>query len=255
MKTVRVTMSAAIAEARANRSAFWSQLGAMALNDVVWVVFWVLFFRSVGSLRGWDRSRVLLLFSVLTTSAGFVLGALSNARRIGQLVVDGGIDAALALPVAPLPYLLVRRFDAVNMGDFFFGIGLFLVSGAPNPERLAIYVFGSIAGAVVLASFLVIVGSLVFFAGRGEAGELGFQAMIMLASYPVDIFAGAAKALLYTAIPAAFVATAPARLIDHFDLASAAVMVAVAAGFAFMARTIFTLGLRRYTSSAFWTRA
>src|SRR5689334_16596011 len=115
-------MRAAFAESRANRSAFVTQLVAMALNDIVWVVFWVLFFRKVGTLRGWDRDRVLLLFAMLTTAAGFVLGILSNARRIGQLAGDGGIDAALALPVPPLRYLLVRRVDAVNIGDFVFGV-------------------------------------------------------------------------------------------------------------------------------------
>src|SRR5690348_13532004 len=102
-------MRSAVAEARANPGAFWTQLGAMAVNDIVWVLFWVLFFHRVGSVRGWDRSRVLLLFSVLTTAGGIVLGVLSNARRIGQLVPDGGLDAMLALPVPTLPYLLVRR--------------------------------------------------------------------------------------------------------------------------------------------------
>jgi outer membrane protein assembly factor BamB len=44
----------------------------MALNDVAWVVFWVLFFRRVGTIHGWDRSRVLLLEAALTTGGGVV---------------------------------------------------------------------------------------------------------------------------------------------------------------------------------------
>ena len=255
MRAVAATLRAAVAEARANPGAFWTQLAAMALNDVAWVAFWVLFFHRVGSIRGWDRSRVFLLFAVLTTGAGLVLGVLSNARRIGQLVSDGGIDAALALPVAPLPYLLVRRVDAVNIGDLVFGMALFAVSGRPTPARVAIYVVGSLTGAAVLAGFLVIVGSLTFFTGRGEAGDLGFHAIILLSSYPIDIFAGATKVLLYTAVPAAFVAAVPTRLIDHFAAGEAAVLVAAASASALLAHAVFTAGLRRYTSSAIWTRA
>jgi viologen exporter family transport system permease protein len=255
MRAVAATMRAAVAEARANPGAFWSQLAAMAINDVAWVVFWVLFFHKVGAVRGWNESRILLLFAVLTTAGGVVLGLLSNARRIGELAANGGIDAALALPVHPLPYLLVRRVDPVNLGDLVFGVVLFLTSGHPTPARAAVYLAGSAAGVVVLAGFLVTVGSLTFFAGRGEAGDLGLHAILLLASYPVDIFAGATKALLYTAIPAAFVAAVPSRLVDRFDSADAALLVMAAAACALVAWTTFTLGLRRYTSSALWTRA
>ncbi|HZU15990.1 MAG TPA: ABC-2 family transporter protein [Candidatus Dormibacteraeota bacterium] len=255
MTAVLATFRAAVLEARANRRAFWTQLAAMALNDVVWVIFWSLFFAKVGVVRGWDRSRVLLLLAILTTGGGVVLGLLSNARRIGQLATDGGIDAALALPVRPLAYLLVRRVEAVNFGDGLFGLGLFVIACHPTPGRALVYLLGSAAGAVVLASFLVLVGSITFFTRRGEAGDLGFQAIILLASYPVDIFSGATKVLLYTAIPAAFVAAVPARLVDHLDLSGVATLAGVAALFATGAATVFSLGLRRYTSSSLWTRA
>lgn len=255
MKVVLATMRAAVAEVRANPGAFWSQLAAMALNDIVWVIFWVLFFNRVGSVRGWDQSRVFLLFAVLTTAGGTVLGVLSNARRIGELANNGGIDAVLALPVAPLPYVLVRRVDAVNLGDLVFGVGLFALSGPPSVERTLIYVFGSLAGAAVLSGFLVAIGSLTFFVRRGEPGELGFHSIILLASYPVDIFAGVTKVFLYSAVPAAFVAAVPSSLIDDFDVTNAVVLLAVACGFVALAWTVFTLGLRRYTSSSLWTRA
>ena len=255
MRAVLATLRAAIAEARSNRAAFWTQLAAMGINDIVWVIFWVLFFAKVGSVSGWDRGRVLLLLAVVTTSAGVVLGLLSNARRIGQLVADGGIDAALALPVRTLPYLLVRRVDPVNLGDVVFGIGLFLVACSPTPERAAVYLLGSAAAALVLTGFLVLVGSIAFFTGRGEAGDLGFQAVILLASYPADIFSGITKTLLYTAIPAAFISAVPVRLVDHLAMTDVAELLGAAAGFTVAAVAVFAAGLRRYTSSAVWTRA
>jgi ABC-2 type transport system permease protein len=255
MRAIAATMRAAAAEARANPGAFWTQLAAMALNDIVWVLFWILFFRRVGAIRGWDRSRVILLYAVLTTGAGFVLGVLSNARRIAQLVTDGGIDAALALPVRPLAFLLVRRVDAVNVGDLVFGIVLFLTFGHPTPARAAVYLVGSAASAAIVAGFLVTIGSLTFFTGRGEAGDLGFHAIALLSSYPVDIFGGATKVLLYTAVPAAFVAAVPSRLIDHFHTSEAIALIGMAFACVAIATTVVHAGLRRYTSSALWTRA
>ena len=255
MTALRATVRAALAEAWSNRAGFWTQITAMFVNDIAWIAFWVLFFDRVGEVRGWDTSGILLLMAVLTTSGGFVLGFLSNARRIGQLVADGGIDAALALPVPPLAHLLVRRLDTTNLGDLVFGVVLFSLTGSPTLERTAIYVVGVVAAATLLTGFLVTTGSLAFFAGRGEAGEFGLHAMLVLSNYPADIFTGAAKALLYTAVPAAFVASVPAELIESFDAGTAVILVTVAAGFAVAGWATFTAGLRRYTSGAVWTRA
>jgi ABC-2 type transport system permease protein len=225
-------MRSAFADAAARRSAFWAQVSAMVVNDVAWVAFWFLFFHQVGSVRGWDTDRVLLLLAVLTTSAGLVLGLFSNARRLPTLVEDGSLDEVLSLPVTPLPHLLVRRVDVVNLGDVAFGIVLFLVAGHPSPQRTLVFVAGVLASAVLLTGFLVLVGCLTFVGTHGRVTDLGLEAVLLLSSYPADVFTGATKALLYSAIPAAFVSAVPARLVDDFDLGDAALLLLVAAVFA-----------------------
>ena len=255
MRAVRATVRAAMAEAWANSGGFWVQVLTMVVNDLAWVAFWVLFFRRVGEVRGWDADKVLLLLATLTTAGGIVLGILGNARRIGQLAADGGIDAALALPVPPLAHLLVRRIETTNLGDLVFGVVLFAVNGRPDLERTAVYLLGVATASVLLTGFLVAVGSLAFLFGRNEAGEFGFNAILLLGSYPSEIFTGVSKLVLYTLVPAAFVGAVPARLIDDFDPALAAGAMGAAACFALLGWATFSAGLRRYTSGAVWTRA
>jgi ABC-2 type transport system permease protein len=255
MKGLLATSRAAFLEAWANRSGFWVQVLTMVVNDIAWVIFWALFFRRVGAVRGWDTGRVLLLLAVLTTAGGIVLGLLANTRAIGRMAADGELDATLALPVHPLGHLLLRRISTTNLGDIGFGVVLFAVAGHPTVERTAIFVVGVLASAGLLTGFLVATGSLSFFAGRDDAGELGFHAMLMFAAYPVDVFGGAAKLLLSTLLPAAFVATVPARLIDDFDPALAASLLAVAVSFLALGWGAFHAGLRRYTSGGVWTAA
>jgi ABC-2 type transport system permease protein len=254
MSGTRAVMRSAFADAAARRTAFWSQVTAMIVNDAAWVAFWLIFFRRVGVVRGWDAHRVLLLFAVLTTAAGLVLGLLSNTRRIPQLVAEGALDETLALPVPPLRHLLVRRVDTVNLGDVAFGVILFIIAGRPTPTRVAIYLVGTAAGAAVLTGFLLAAGSLVFFTGRGQPGDLGLHAILLLASYPADVFTGTAKALLYTAVPAAFVAAVPARLVDRFNATEALSLLGAGCLFAFLGWALFTLGLRRYASGSMWGR-
>ena len=256
MSATRTTavMRSAFSDAAARRGAFWTQIAAMVVNDLAWIAFWLIFFNEVSSVRGWDTHRVMLLFAVLTTSAGLVLGLLSNARRIPTLVEDGSLDEILALPVSPLPHLLVRRVDTVNLGDVVFGVVLFFVSGQPTGQRLLVFVAGSLASAVLLTGFLVLTGCLVFVNGRGRAADLGLHSVLLLASYPADVFSGATKALLYTAIPAAFVSGVPAQLIDDFSVSDTVLMLTAAAAFAGLGWAAFTAGLRRYTSGSAWGR-
>lgn len=255
MKGLRATAHGALLESWANRRGFWTQVVTMVVNDVAWVLFWLLFFHRVGSIRGWDTEQVLLLLAVFTTGAGFVLGFLANARSIGRLISGGELDAALALPVSTLAHLLVRRVNTTNIGDVAFGIALFLVAGGPTLPRTAVFAVGVVTSGALLTGFLIMTGSLSFFAGRDDAGELSFHAMLMFAAYPVDVFGGAAKVLLYTVVPAAFVSTVPARLIDSFDPRLAAAMVGVSMLFVAAGIVVFTVGLRRYTSGAVWTQA
>lgn len=256
MTVVVRTLRTALAEAWANRRSFWIQVSAMVLNDVTWIVFWALFFRQVGRINGWGLDQMILLYAILATVSGVSLGLLANARRIGPLVADGGLDAVLTLPVDPLSYLLVRRVDTALLGDLVFGPALFVIAGHPTVERTALYLAGSLVGSVVFVSFVVLLGSLTFLGGgRGAQADLGYQALLILSSYPLDVFGGVTKLVMFTVVPAAFVTGLPVHLVDRFRWPTLAAMVSVAAGTAVLARAAFSMGLRRYRSGSAWTRA
>ncbi|MET0903914.1 MAG: ABC-2 family transporter protein [Acidimicrobiales bacterium] len=255
MRGLWATSRNALAEVAAKPGALAVQMLIMAINDFVWVLFWVLFFDRVGTLRGWDRDSIILLQAVLTTAGGLSLGLFANARSIGTMAVGGDLDAVLALPVRPLRFVLLRRVNPVNLGDLAFGVGLFFVACDPTPERTVIFVLVSLASATLLTGFLVLTGALAFFIGRSESGELGFHGMLLLGAYPVDVFAGGIRIFLFTLVPAAFVSAVPATLIDDFDVARALQLGLAAALFATLAASTFTAGLRRYTSGSIWTRA
>ena len=54
MRGLLATARNAVAEALSNRAAMVSQMTVMIVNDLVWVAFWLLFFRRVGHVRGWN---------------------------------------------------------------------------------------------------------------------------------------------------------------------------------------------------------
>lgn len=255
MKGLFVTLQSAFAESLSNRRAFAFHAAVMIVNDLAWIGFWVVFFHKAGTVRGWNTDQIVLLQAVLTTGGGISLGVLSNARRVGTLVTSGGLDALLGLPAHPLAQLLVRKIEPINLGDTIFGIVLFAVAGHPTPWRTVVFFGASVVSTVLMTSFLVLTGSLAFFGGRSDSGELGFSAILMLSNYPSSVFSGYAKLLMYTVVPAAFVATVPAQLIDKFDAKLAAEMLAITVVFAAATIATFNAGLRRYTSGSVWTNA
>lgn len=255
MSTAVSTLRTALADARTNRASFLLQLTFMVVNDVTWVVFWGLFFHRVGTANGWTFDDVLIMFSLLTVIAGVGLGVFANCRRIGQLAADGALDEVLVLPLRPLGQLLTRRVEPTNLGDLVFGLLLFLIATHPTPERLLLFVLGVAAGSLVFVGFMVLLGALTMFVGgRGEQADIGFNALILLASYPLDFFGGPVKFMLFTIVPAAFLTGVPVSLFRHFDPLVALVLLAVGAAMALLAMTIFNLGLRRYTSGSLWRR-
>ena len=242
-----------MAETWQNRRGFWIQMVAMVLNDAVWILFWLFFFQRFEDVRGWGFDDMIVLYSVLTIAAGFVLGLLANSRLIGRMVADGELDAALSLPIPTLLYLLVRRIDATFVGDMFFGVGLFLILGNPTPARLALLLGCVIVAAAIVVGFLVVVSSTAFYLGRNEMGDFGFHMLVLFASYPIDLFNTAARMFLYLVIPAGFVTGVPVRLFDSFDWRWAGGAIAVAAFFVWAGTTLFYRGLRRYASGSVWT--
>lgn len=246
------TWATAWRAAFANRRGFVTQITMMIVNDAVWLLFWLIVFRRVVEIRGWRFDDVLVLFAILTTAAGAVLGAMHNARQIGYIALSGELDAVLGLPVAPLPHLLLRRVETLFVGDMIFGIVLFALFGNPTPTRTAVFVFGVVCAVAVLTGFLVAAGATAFFVDRNEAGEMGFHGLLLFSSYPIDIFAGATKFMLYVVVPAGFVSSVPARLVADFDLRWAAASGAAGLLFALGGALMFRAGLRRYTSGSSW---
>ena len=242
-------------DAWANRRSFWFQASVMIVNDSFWVVFWLIFFEQLGEVRGWVLADVMVLQAVLTAVGGVALGLLNNSRHLGRLIAQGAIDEALVLPVPTLAYLLVRRIEPVNMGDLAFGIGLFVVAGNPTPARAAAFVVAVFIGATALVSFLVLAGSTAFLGGRSDVGELGFHSVVLFASYPVDVFSGMVKVLMFTVVPAGFITALPTRFVRDLDPWVAVASAAFAVGLACVAALAFRAGLRRYTSGAMWVAA
>lgn len=235
--------------AMAYRGAFLLQIMGMIINDVFFLFFWWVFFQRVPMLQGWALSDVVTLFGLVAFSFGIATAVFGNALRIPRQVVAGQLDYYLTLPADPLLHLLVSRMSLSAWGDMLFGLGLFCVMAPLDPLRLLVFLLVGLLSAIVLVSFGVLSGSLVFWLGNMEQGaEQIIWSITTFSMYPIDLFPPAIRVVLYTLIPAAFVGSIPARLVTQFSWDRLGLLVAFTVLFALLARFVFYRGLRRYSS-------
>ena len=96
---------------------------------------------------------------------------------------------------------------------------------------------------------MVIVNSLAFWVGNAEglAGQLT-GALISFSLYPTGIFQGPVKLLLFTVLPAGFIAYVPVEVMRRFSWGPMLAVVGFAIAMVLVARGVFRAGLRRYES-------
>ena len=71
---------------------------------------------------------------------------------------------------------------------------------------------------------------------------------MFLLDLPTTLFSGLVRVLLFTALPAGFIAYVPVRFLREWQAWQVAALVGAAAFFALLMVVVFRIGLRRYES-------
>jgi ABC-2 type transport system permease protein len=233
------------------RTAFISQVIGMMLNNAVYFIFWVIFFERFKQVRGWGIEEMFLLFAVVATSFGAAVYLFGNANNLANVIAGGRLDYFLSLPRPVLLHVLASRSVSSGLGDFTYGVLSFIVARQFAPEAIARYILGSLLAAIIFLSFLTLVQSLAFWIGNAAMlSQQASNAMVTFSLYPITLFEGNARLLLFTLIPAAFIGAVPAEFIREFSWTILAQLLGAACLLLLHALCTFRRGLRRYESGS-----
>jgi ABC-2 type transport system permease protein len=253
---VRTLLSFALTYLRVNlqaaleyRVAFIVQAVGMMLNDLVFAIFWVLYFARFPDVGGWGARDLALLWAVGAVSIGLSATLFGNCTRVATIVIQGQLDYYLGLPKNVLVHLLVSRSGLAGWGDVAFGLLAYAVFGQRDIASAVLYVVLVLLSLTVFVAFNVLTGSLAFWIGSAEmTAYQAQQAAINFSLYPGAIFQGWVRVLMFTAIPAAFITHVPVEILRSFDLGMFLAMCGFAALIVVLAVVAFRVGLRRYES-------
>jgi|SRR5690554_3375242 len=238
-----------LASAMEYRFSFWSQVLFMVLNNVFLLFFWWIFFANFQAVQGWGFKDILLLYALSAGAFGLSSMLAGNSLNLGEIIANGELDYYLLLPIDPLFNVTTSRMQVSAVGDLAFALALAPMALGWNPLALLLFVLMLFCGGLVLVSFWTIIGSLSFFWGHNRGfSALASNAIIMFSTYPEYIFTGVVRMLLFTIIPAAFVAHLPLSLLRDFTWNKVALILLATLTLTVLARWCFALGIRKYES-------
>lgn len=231
------------------RLSFATQVFAMLLNDLMWLIFWLAYFAKFPVVAGWGRDDVVMLWAVVAAGFGLGTAICGNVFRLAGMIARGEMDFFLALPKPVLPHALISRMSITAPGDVAFGLITFGVIVSPTLTQWLLFGIFMITTALILVAFGVITQSLSFWLGNAEGlAQQLTNALISLSTYPTVIFSNTVKLFLFTVIPAGFIAYVPVQLLREFSWSWFGGLLAFALGIVVLAALVFRYGLRRYES-------
>jgi ABC-2 type transport system permease protein len=231
------------------RSAFVMQVLTMAANDSLWLFFWWTYFHQFPLTHGWQGTDIVILWAVAACGFGISVGVFGNARQIALLVMNGGLDAYLGMPRYALLHVCIAATDPTAFGDILFSVGAFLLLVRPDVLHIGLFMLLALLVSFIFTAFMVILCSLAFFLGNTEGlSQQMFGALVSFSTYPMDIFHGAVRLLLFTIVPAGFISFIPLQLLHRFTWTLIGAMVGFTVLIVTIAVGVFELGLRRYES-------
>lgn len=231
------------------RISFLIQVFGMMLNNAAFAAFWAVLIARTGSVGGYGFTDVMVIWALTSTSFGIAHVLWGNVRSLGSIIQRGELDVYLLQPKDPFVNVLASRTIVSAWGDLAYGYLVLAFLPGTGPERLALFTFLALGGAVIFAAVFSAAESLTFFLGNaGPLSQAVTEFLISFSLYPETIFDSGMRWIFYTILPSGFIAFVPLAVYRSLDWPLVPVLLGVAAVYAGGAYGLFRAGLRRYES-------
>jgi ABC-2 type transport system permease protein len=240
-------MKVAFSTAMEYKTNFFVQTTSMIINDVFWILFWVLFFDKITNIRGWGAHEVILLIGITAFAYGVCGFMFGNYSKIANIIAEGRLDFYLVLPKNQLYHVLMSRSSFYDLGDIIVGLALMILL---LPIGLwPLYLVLCLLSTILFMAFGILVNSFAFWVGNMEEASRQMQmGLLSVSMYPWGIYEGAAKFILMFIIPAGFLAGIPVEILQNFSWEWLFYTAICAFVFLGLAIFVFNRGLKRYES-------
>jgi ABC-2 type transport system permease protein len=191
----------------------------------------------------------MVLWGLAASSFGLAHILFQRAFSLSDLILTGKLDSFLVQPKSVLLSVITSATSSSAIGDLIYGYLVFIIFRF-SIANLVLFTLFTITGALIMASFGVITGSISFYIVRGDMiAENLYNIMINFSLYPDSIFKKVVRLLLYTLVPVGFIVFLPLKIILNFNPMLCLGVAGFTVVICLLAYAVFYRGLKRYTSS------
>lgn len=231
------------------RTSFLVQVFGMALNNASFVFFWRIVYARVPVIAGYDFGDVMFLWALGSATFGLAHVCFGNCGSLGRIIIQGELDPYLLQPKDVYINVICSKTIVSAWGDLAYGFVLYLLVYGFQPGRFALFCGFVVLGGLMTASVRFAAETLAFYLGNASAiSRLISEFMISFSIYPESIFGRGVRLIMYSIVPAGFVAFVPHRIFASLSLVHLPLLLAVNALYLLLGYTFFRVGLRRYES-------
>jgi ABC-2 type transport system permease protein len=235
----------------AYRVSFIIQVLSMLISDVFMLMVFYFFFSKFGTIAGMDFQWYIKLLLVILWGYCVMAIFLYGSNKIGEMIMNGSLDAHLLLPKNILLRILTWGFSITAVGDLIYGIGLLFLIKNLTLIFILKRVFVSLCSWIIFTWFMIVFESLAFWLWSSkELSRSIFEAIVGPSHYPPGIFKGMVfKVMFMTIIPIFFVSHLPYDIISSgFSIQKILLLLWAAVIFWWLWVVVFYRWLRRYES-------
>lgn len=239
------------------RANFWINLLQSSLSLVSALAGMGVVFYHTDALAGWEPMELLALLGIYFLMSGFINTFVQpSMERFLRDIRQGTFDFVLTKPRDAQLLTSIRRISIWSLLDVLLGAGVLVFALVRLGRGLDVaQVIGFLvvlaAGAVIVYSFWLMLGTIAFWFVKVENILVVFQSMYQAGRWPVSIYPAALRVLLTFLVPVAFAVTVPAEaIIGRLTWSSLAGSLALALAIFVAARLFWQYGVRSYSGAS-----
>ena len=235
------------------KSSFIISVVGMMLNNISFLILWYYFGKTVGELNGWKPMDIFGLYGFSCTSYGLVASLFYGLFEIPNYISTGNFDKYLLTPKIILLKVSTSKISTSAFGDLLFGITCFIIFSVYSKIsliQLMLAVFLIIISSIVFYAFSLICMSISFYLMDGYNVSQGLYGMFVSNSiYHGGAYTGLLRIIFTIVMPSLLLGAIPVEIIKTISLKSIIMIVLLAICWFAISIMFFYKSLKKYESN------
>lgn len=239
-----------IKSAMAYKASFIIQTIFMFLNNASFLIFWAVVFSKTGENTDITFNNVLYIWGLSSFAYGVTYFFFAGIEKINEYIITGGLDSFLLQPKGVLLNVATSKSSFSACGDILYGIVVgAMASGGDIGKVLMLMALGTFGGVFFFATEVIVRSLSVWIGDTNTVADRYVQMLLItFSTYPENIFRIGIKIMLYTVVPAAYLAFLPASIIESFDITKLLIVILVGLLYLFISIKVFYKAISCYES-------